>query len=179
MPVQWRQKVAHRAGPMFITCPPNRCVVILTKPCDHAVVLIHYVESMGGSYPCLGSSCTYCPAPKREAAYTSALVWSKSINKFVQGILPLGSPSSQLYEIENDGVPIWIGKSPDPSMKNRTIYLGAAREADRIGVVPSVKPFDVRVPLLRRWGLFKEAELLECEYHEPDPTLQFPSENVG
>lgn len=179
MPVQWRDKVKSRGGPMFITCPPNRFVCILTKPCDHAVVVIHYVESMGGSYPCLGQSCTFCPAPKREAAYAPALMWSKSIGKWIQGILPLGSPSSQLYEIESDGVPIEIGKSRDPSMANRTIFLGTLKTLDSLGPVPTVKPFDVRPPLLRRWGLFKEAELMECTYHEADPTLQFPTEDVG
>ena len=70
-----------------------------------------------------------------------------------------------MAQMEADGYPLIVGPSLDKADRGRLIYLG--KPSEKLPPLPHiVSPFDIRPNLLRRWGMFREADLLECERHE-------------
>lgn len=171
MGVQWETRPANRRiGPAFITFPPDRIVRVLSSPDQHAVVAIHWVAADKTSVPCTGDECKLCPQAKRICAYGAAMVWSPRLRKWMQGILPFGSSDTDVANIDLRGYAAILGRTKDVSGPKRIVYLGRPATGD-VAELPDAPTFDVRPFLLRRWGLFKEADLIGCEFHPPQPTL--------
>lgn len=179
MSVQWRTAPKRPLGPAFIRVPPTKVVCLLCKPADYAVLEIHWAADQNGSFPCLGKDeCPYCPARKWLTTYGPALVWVPRAARWVQGIMPLGDPVNTVATEDLQGVAVLLGKDKEGENRARTILYGNCRD-DKIPPPPLVRSFDVRPFLLRRWGLFKEADLIECAFHPAAPVLSFPPSEIA
>ena len=174
MSVQWRTAPKAHSGPSFIRVVPKKIVCILCERTEYAVLAVHWDEASKGSFPCLvPDACPLCPGRSWLTSYAPALVWASSSQRWVQGILPLGDPTGGLATMDVKGMPIIVGKEGNGEARGRTIYHGSNQD-NKIPPPPPTNSFDVRPFLLRRWGLYKEADLVGCELHLPEPTLPFP-----
>jgi hypothetical protein len=179
MPVNWSGPQKRKVGPSFVRCPPNRIVQLLCSHFDYPVIDLHYLEGQRTSVPCMGQDeCHYHHLKLVRSAYAPVMVWNVSLRVWIPGILGIGDPSHTLATTELHGCPIVIGKDKEGAARSRLVYYG--KPTTVVAALKEGTPtFDVRPHLLRRWGLFKEADLLECEYHEAQDLIPFGNEDVG
>jgi hypothetical protein len=176
MPVMWRKKPNRPLGPQIIRVKPKKIVNVLCMPPEYACLEVHWSDEDGGSVPCLGKECSHCPGRRKWlATYAPAQVWVPSAKRWVQCIVPLGEPCNTAASTDISFVLMIVGKDQNEDRRGTTILLGQYRESD-VPPPPPCKTFDVRPFLLRRWGLFAEADLIGCEFHPPEQVLEFPCE---
>lgn len=175
-----RPSKPKHSGPMFVKCPPDRIVVPLCDPQFYSVIKLHWLEGNNGSFPCMGAECKLCPAYSFEFTYAPGLVWMKRNQRWAEGILCLGHPNGTLVQEKLTGVPVIMGKDREDkdATKGRIMFYGKANDP-RLPAPPPKKAFSVEAHLLRRWGLFKEADLIGCEFHDAQPELFMPEQNAG
>jgi hypothetical protein len=174
--IRWRRPKPRTLGPQFIRFPVNRFCIILTSPSGHTVLSLHWDDELGErgeSFPCLGRpDCRYCPGVVKDYCYAPALVYLTKQRQWVPGILPIGDPGHTLANLDLAGVPIEIGRSKEKGDELRLIYYGRPAE-DQFAAPPPAKAFDVRPPLLRRYGLFDLASEAEFEPYLQQGRLKF------
>jgi len=176
MAINWSKRPHTHSGPRFITVPPDKVISPLCEPADYVTIMLHYDETQNGSFPCLQPDhCPLCPRRQFLATYAAGLVWCPRSNKWMEGILCLGAPDGTVAHTDFVGSAIVIGKEKGKGSRARTLYLGLC-QSKSIPRVPEKPSFDVRPLLLRRWGLFKEADLIGCDFHPPENVLEFPKE---
>lgn len=178
-PVQWRKPASHPAGPSFLRTPPNRVVVFLTKPDEHATLLLHWLGDGKGSFPCLGEGeCSVCPSGRFLHAYCGVLVWNGKTRSWSKAILDLGNPAEGIAQTDWTGMPLVVGRGKSGKGDNRLIQFGTPDD-ETIAIPKNVEPFDVRPCLMRRWGLFDEADRVLREAYYEQARLPFPGSSSG
>ena len=174
MPVQWVHGKRRPLGPQFLRCPPDQIVQFLSTPDEHAVIILHWCDEVRESVPCMGKpDCRFCDRVKKVHAYTGLLVYSSKTGQWSRAICDLGHPSEGLAQTDHRGSPIKIGKAKELRDRHRIISYGADLPSD-VTDPPKMAPWDVRPHLLRRWGLFAEADECEREPYYEQKRLQFP-----
>lgn len=167
MPIQWSRPF-HKADKLFfVSCPPNQIVHYLARPQELHVLPLHWLEDRNGSFPCF-DECPHCAqgVERRLCCYAPVLVLGKKAGRWYNAILSVGDPTSTLAVEDFQGQSIVVGRPRQPDDSLRMVYYGAAKDVPV--PLPHIKgSFDVRPFLLRRWGLYKEADLIGCELHTP------------
>lgn len=163
----------------FVSCPPNRYVLMLAAPEDLPVIALHWLQDGKGSAPCQGEGCPLIGLTRHfKSAYAPVLQFAQREGRWMPAILGIGDPGHTLALTDFKGEIITVGKNPKGHEDKRLIYLGTP--TIKLPPPPHIaQSFDVRPHLLRRWGLFKEADLLGCEFHLPQETLPFPAEEAS
>ena len=179
MPVQWRNPSRVPLGPTFLRVPPERTVIILTRPDEHATLLLHWQGDGKGSFPCLGPvDCELCPTGRFLHSYTGVLVYNSRNRTWVKAILDLGNPSEGVASTDYTGAPVVIARGKGRYGDNRIIAMGRPKDTS-IAVPEILTPFDVRPSLLRRWGLFDDANTICTEAYYEQARLPFPAPGGG
>lgn len=179
MPVQWRVPTRRPQGPGFVDLRRKQCVIPLCSCREYPVIRLHrWVEQFKGSFPCLGEGeCKCHETITCDYAYAPVLCYNLFTKDWEQKILAVGSPTSPLGTKDVQGQQLVIEREKHPENRGTVLPLGI-----RTPLLPAptfeIAPFDVRPHLLRRWGLFKEADLIGCEFHEAE-MLPFPESDVG
>jgi len=165
MSIDWKRPGHSRPKMFFVKCPPKRLVYMLDAPDAFHVLRLHWLPESNGSFPCLGTDeCQHCDKETHDYAYTGCLVFGVNTGRWYPAILPVGDPTHTLCQEDFSGCMIYVDRAKDDT--KRMIYLG--KESREPVPLPAFRPsIDVRPFLLRRWGLYKEAELIGCEFHSP------------
>lgn len=165
--VLWSRPSHATSKLFFVKCPPNKVVYMLDSPQDFHCLRLHYLEEEHSSYPCLGDKCRHCGEREaRDYAYTCCLVFGSKAGRWYQAILPIGDPTHTLATTDFRHTIIEVGKPKNPDDGKRLVYYGTKKTWPV--PLPHVTPsFDVRPFILRRYGLFKEADLVGCDLHVP------------
>jgi len=150
----------------FIQVPPERIVMILQRPEDYACLMLHWSESSGGSFPCLGKECRMCDRAPVPYAYSSALLWHPGMRTWERSIMPIGDPARGFAQQDYTGISIKVQRT-DRNDKHSPLRVVCREDAQGVARGALATPFDVRGHLLRRWGLFDEAALEGCDIHIP------------
>jgi hypothetical protein len=169
-PVQWSRPVKRPASFYFVNTKGRVAVLMVDDPANYHVLKLHWLDDIRDSRLCSGDDCKWCreEVAARNYCYAPCLHFAKSQGRWYHAILPIGDPSFGLAQTDYRGMPIWIGPSRDPADRKRVISYGHVRE--QLAPLPSViTAFDIRPHLLRRWGLYREADLIGCERHEASP----------
>jgi hypothetical protein len=176
MPVQWVDRSRMPRGPGFLQCPPNRVVLFLTKPEAYPTIVLHWDDERGVSVPCMGEDeCRVCPAEKRIHVYAGVLVLMSREGRWLPVIADLGSPTNGLAHTDYSGAPLVVGRRREKDRRSELISYG--RPISSIPDPPeNAKPFDVRPTLMRRWGLFADADELMREAYYEQGRLPFPTD---
>lgn len=165
-PIQWGKPSPRTNRLRFVVCPPDRWVILLDSPEEFHTIKLHWLADAGESGICPGDSCPLLGMTRHfESCYAPCMVFNEKEATWTKAILGIGDPGHTLANSDYKGDIIQVGKSRVKDEK-RLIFL---KRATRIEVPPPkfLTSFDVRPHLLRRWGLFSEAELLGCELHSP------------
>lgn len=178
-PVQWGTPTSRRAPVLpFVQLPPAQTVCLLHAPERHAVIRLHWIGEPVNSYPCLGAECPYCPMRASDYTYAACLWLRPHERKWVQAIIPLGDPSFLISQTDLLGKVISVRRMKGKDSHARVGFLElTAAELPPVKLPPLLPTFDVRPFLLRRWGLFKEADLIGCDFHPPRPMADNESED--
>ncbi len=168
-PIQWGTPVNRRAPVLpFVQLKFPQYVVLLHGPDQHRVIRLHYLEHENGSRPCMGDECPYCPQSSSEYTYAACLWQRDRKGAWVKAICPLGDPSFPLSQRDMSGRPIQIRRQVQSDPRSKLVWTELPEHVVRaLPAVRQTSAFDVRPYLLRRWGMFKDADLVGCEVHVP------------
>lgn len=168
--VTWSRPAAKASNLYFVNTKGMSIVCMVDEPNNFPCILLHWLEKpKRTSVPCIGDGCVHCASvPVKNVCYAPVLHFARNQGRWYQAILCIGDSSYGLSQTDYRGGPIQVGPSKEPHDKGRIISYGKCR--DKLPALPQiVKPFDIRPNLMRRWGMFKEAELIECARHEATP----------
>lgn len=172
-PVQWRRRSAKPLGPTFLRFPPNRLCVILEPPERYAEIALHWCEGKGESFPCMGAGeCLLCPSSRKLHVYTGVVYFDYARRIWLRAIVDLGHPDSMLATSNLVGRPIVIGRERQGDRRSNLKLVGPSKE--QVDMAPELKlPWDCRPHLMRRWGLFDEADSIQREPYYEQARLAF------
>lgn len=178
-PVKWGKPAPRVHRLHFVNPNAKRTVFMLASPSEHVTIHLHWLAEENASAPCIGEQCPLIGLTRHfDCCYTAVLQYAEKEGRWMPAILSIGDPGHTLANTDFCGEKIFVGRSKEEKDSKRVVYLGPDRRD--LPPVPHVaKLFDVRPHLLRRWGMFKEADLIGCEFHPPEVTLEFPQENAG
>jgi hypothetical protein len=165
----WSRPVKRPCGLYFVNTKGRVAVLLVDDPANYPCIRLHFDKDANTSVVCFGDECNHCGVLEspRDYCYAPCLHFAKQQGRWYHAILPIGDPSFGLATTDYRGAPIWVGPSRDPADRKRVVSYGTVRE--QLAPLPQVvKPFDIRPNLLRRWGMFKEADLIGCERMEAD-----------
>jgi hypothetical protein len=157
-PIQWRRPSRRNAGPRFVTFPPNQILTFLQQPSQYAVLLLHWQDERRQSFPCMGDgNCLLCPSARKVHVYTGVLIWHISRKEWQPAICDLGHPDAEVAQADLTGRPVVLGRTRNSDPRSPIKCFGQSVNPG-LPTPPTNRPFDVRPHLLRRWGLFEEAD---------------------
>jgi hypothetical protein len=181
-PVQWRPPAGRPQHVSFLRVRSCCAVAITDAPADYAVIGLHWQEAARQSVPCLGEDCRVHDAPYKVHAYTVLRFWSADRRTWVQAICDLGNATHDLATRDLRGRAVFIGREHPGKARGHLFYLRDVQAADDIPEPPEAKPVDPRPILMRRYGLFHEADYFETQPYVEQQRLAFPQdrkEDIG
>lgn len=174
MPVQWLPPRSRPLTPRleFLRVPPQRLVFFPQTLDQRATIVLHVQASSGQSTPCMGEgACLLCPQPVK--IHTYALVWHLLSQKgqWVPAVIDMGYADSDLACTELQGRAVLLAREDHANKRSNLIARGRT-DSTPLPPVPSALPVDdVRVPLLRRWGIDPTKEYFEPRDVPAQPRL--------
>jgi hypothetical protein len=165
-PIRWGKPAPRVERMHFVDPDKDTWVYMLHAPKDFHTIHLHWLNEANESGICPGETCPLLGMTRHfESCYCAVLEYNPRKNTWTKAILGIGDPGHHLANTNYRGQVIQVGRSRVPNEK-RIIYLQTAKTVDPL--IPKPAPlFDVRPHLLRRWGLFAEADLVGCELHSP------------
>lgn len=173
-PVQWRPPSKSTRLYPFISIPPDQHITIIEPPELHGCIALHFPEGTRGSVPCMGEGeCQHHQWPLKVHAYTIALVYAPSLRSWRAMIVDLGYAEGELATTDYRGMVLRVGRAKTDKRSNIVIRDNKPLEAD--SPMHTAEPIDVRPHLMRRWGLFDEADRIMREPYYEQQRLDFAS----
>jgi hypothetical protein len=174
MPVQWRGPSRRPNSLSFLSVIHSRWITTLEGPADYAYLALHWQEAHNQSTPCLGEGeCRLCPGNVKVHAYTVALAWDGTGKKWVACIADLGHQESTLVQTDLRGQAALIAREK-PGDRRSNLVLSKARPLTATEQPENTTPIDVRPHLMRRYGLFHEADYFAAQPYVEQQRLPFP-----
>lgn len=165
-PIQWGKPAPRTHRMHFVKCPPDRAVYMLARPDEYHTIQLHWLHETNESGICPGDECPLKGRTRHfESCYAPVLQFAEKEGRWVHAILGIGDPGHTLANTDFFEEKIIVGRSRVQG-DQRLIYLGKSTKIE-VPVPHVLTAFDVRPHLLRRWGLFKEADLVGCEFYSP------------
>jgi hypothetical protein len=156
MPIQWLPPRSRPQEPRleFLRVPPGRLIHFPQSLEQRATVILHVQPATGQSCPCMGDGiCLLCPQPVK--VHTYALVWHlvSAKGQWLAGILDLGYADSELACTELQGRSVFVAREK-ADCKRSNLVVRASHAGQPLPPLPTKLPIDdIKVPLMRRWGI--------------------------
>ena len=171
-PVQWHAPVVLHERLPFVNVISEARVFFITSPQQHAILDLHTVDDRGRSFPCMGATdCKHHTEKPYRYAYAPVVQYDYGAKRWRHAILGLGDPSRAIAREDNRGGLCLVTRADGRDKRSCLAIKLVLPNPPDLPDLDMMAAFDVRPYLLRRWGLFKEAELIGCDLRFPDPNF--------
>jgi len=176
-PVQWVPPQSRTRILPWVSLEKQQLLYFLTNPDTHAQLLLHRIDAAGRSFPCLGDgACRYHDKEPFPYAYAAVVYLNRERECWEQAILGLGDPGHVAACKDHTGGEVIVRRKDAKNKRSSIIVSSGRMRPDFRPTLDLMQPFDVRPYILRRWGLFREAELIGCDLHLPNPDYVPPAD---
>jgi hypothetical protein len=177
-PVQWRPPSRRPNAVQFVKVPPTRYAMILDQPSEFAILALHWLEGAGQSTPCMGASeCQICPQGVKVHVYTIALMYLGRESDWMPMIFDLGHPDAWFLQENLRGEIVEVSREKKHD-KRSNVHVRRVNELRGATSPKLIERIDVRPHLMRRYGLFAEADYFAIHDHAEQQRLPFPSDDA-